>query len=477
MDISDKSFKKSPYQSEGVKTLLGDPKSAIIKLAWPMIIAMSAHTIYNFVDAIWVSGLGYGALAAVGFFFPFFFLSMAISTGIGVGGGAAISRRIGANDKVGADNVGVHTMVLMVLLAISFTIPFLIFAESIFLTIGAGEVIDDTLAYSRIMFGGTIIIFFSMIATSILRAEGDAKRSMWVMMAGAIINIFLDPIFIYTFGLGIAGAAWATMISMSISSLILYYWLFVKKDTFVKFNFKNFRWNRDILNDILKVGIPASVMQVSMSLTMLIMNIIIVFIAGFKGVSVYAVGWRVVTVAILPLIGMATAVTAVAGAAFGAKNHQKLKISFYYAIRLGLTIAIVVAFVTFIFAEQITAMFTYSEETKEISGDIVRFLQIICLFYPGVAFGMFSSSMFQGTGKGTNALVVTILRTLVLAPPLTLLFAFYLQLDLVGVWWGLVVANITGSLIAFSWARFYIGRLKDEFAKESESFKKSIFHG
>jgi putative MATE family efflux protein len=471
---SDNPMNKHTSHTKGVKTLLGDPKAAIIKLATPIIVAMSAHTIYNLVDAIWVSGLGAGALAGVGFFFPFFFMSMAISTGIGIGGGAAISRRIGAKDKVGADSVGVHTFIMMVILAIAFTIPFLIFSEPIFLAIGAGDVIDYTLAYSRIMFGGTIIIFFTMIATSILRAEGDANRSMWVMMAGAIINIFLDPIFIYTFGLGIAGAAWATLISMSISSIILYYWFFVKKDTFITFNFKGFNWNKHILKDIFKVGIPASVMQVSMAFTMLIMNIIIVFIAGYQGVSVYAVGWRVVTIAILPLVGMATAVTAVGGAAYGAKNYEKLKISFYYAIKLGLIIATIVSIVTFIFAPQITSVFTYSEDTKEIADDIIRFLQIICLFYPGVAFGMFSSAMFQGTGKGTNALTVTILRTLILAPPLTLLFSFVFKMDLPGVWWGLVVANLTGSLIAFSWARMYISSLKEEFAKESESFKISI---
>jgi putative MATE family efflux protein len=483
---------KKPHfhnQTKGVETLLGDPKKAIIKLAAPIIVAMSAQTIYNLVDAIWVSGLGAGALAGVGFFFPFFFLSMAISTGIGVGGGAAISRRIGAKDKVGADSVGVHTFVIMIILAITFTIPFLMFAEPIFLAIGAEDVIDYTLAYSRVMFGGTIIIFFTMIATSVLRAEGDATRSMWVMMIGAVINIFLDPFFIYGntsvgpfivndvviigrfnfigFGFGIAGAAWATMISMSVSASVLYYWFFIKKDTFISFKFKNFNWDKKILRDIFKVGIPASVMQISMSITMLVMNVIIVYIAGFEGVSVYAVGWRVVTVAILPLVGMATAVTAVAGASFGANDHEKLKISFYYAIKVGLIIATCVAIITYIFAPQITMVFTYSEGTAEIADDIQTFLQIICLFYPGVAFGMFSSAMFQGSGKGTNALIVTILRSIILAIPLVLIFAFFFQLDLIGVWWGLVTANLLGSFIAFAWARSYIKGLKSKFDLKS----------
>ncbi|MCK5031737.1 MAG: MATE family efflux transporter, partial [Thermoplasmatales archaeon] len=129
-------------ETEGVKTLLGEPKKAVLKLAIPMIIAMSATTIYNLVDALWVSGFGADffsaadvaevgtvALAAVGFVLPFFMMIMAISTGLGVGGGSAISRRIGAKDKEGADNVAIHTMIITMLVAIVFTLALFFFAD------------------------------------------------------------------------------------------------------------------------------------------------------------------------------------------------------------------------------------------------------------------------------------------------------------------------------------------------------------
>jgi len=122
---SGKGISAVPFQkkeTKGVETLLGDPKKGIITLALPMIAAMSVQTIYNLVDAIWVSGLGADALAGIGFVFPFFFMAMALSNGLGVGTGSAISRRIGARDKKGADNVAVHTIIIMVLLAIVFTI-------------------------------------------------------------------------------------------------------------------------------------------------------------------------------------------------------------------------------------------------------------------------------------------------------------------------------------------------------------------
>jgi putative MATE family efflux protein len=468
-------------QTEGVKTLMGDPKKAIIKLAWPMIVAMSVNTIYNLVDAIWVSGLGADALAAVGFFFPFFFMAMAIAAGVGTGGGAAISRRIGSKDKAGADNVAVHTIILMLIATVSFTLPFFIFAENIFINIGAGKITGLVVSYARVMFGGTLIIFFTFVANFILRAEGDATRAMYAMMLGAGLNIVLDPFFIFgpdhpgpwIFGqvgldLGVAGAAWATIISFSITGIIMLNWLFFKKDTYVSFNFHDFKFNNKILKDISKVGLPASVMHLSMSFTMLIMNVIIVIIASTDGVAVYTTGWRVVTIAILPQIGIATAVTSVTGAAYGARNIEKLKIAFFYSIKLGLGIAILVAIVTFLLAPQITAVFTQAEEAAHIADDLILFLQIICLFYPGVAFGMFSSAMFQGTGKGMNALAVTIFRTILLAPPLGLLFAFYFNIQLPGVWIGLVTANLIGSTVAFLWARSYINGLKITFERESD---------
>ena len=129
------------HQTEGVKTLLGDPKKAIRVLAWPMILAMSVHTVYNLVDAIWVAGLGADALSAVGFAFPFFFMSMALATGLGIGGSAAISRRIGSKDKEGADAVATHTIVLMVIIALAFTFPLVIVARPMVLAMGAGDTV------------------------------------------------------------------------------------------------------------------------------------------------------------------------------------------------------------------------------------------------------------------------------------------------------------------------------------------------
>ena len=447
-------------QTKGVKTLLGDPKKAIIKLSIPMIAAMSAHTIYNLTDAIWVSGKGPESLSAVGFTFPFLFLAMAIANGIGIGGGTAISRRIGARDKKGADSIAAHTIVIMLVFVVLFTLAMLLLAESMIRIMGAGAALDLSVRYARIMFSGTIFIFFMQIAVSILRSEGDAKRAMYAMVSGAVLNIILDPIFIYSLGLGVAGAALATILSMFVVSLVTFYWLFIERKTYVSFRFKGFRFDKNALVDIAKVGFPASVSQMSMSLMAFALIMIVASVRGSDGVAVYTTGWRVISLATLPMLGVASAVTSVTGAAFGAQDYKKMEMSYMYALKAGVLVESVLALVTLIFAGQITSIFTWSEESARIINDLTLFLRVLWLLLPTVAFGMLSSAMFQGAGKGLNALIMTLVRTLVFTVPFAWFLGVFLDWGLLGVWIGMVAAGLAYIPIAFGWANWYIRKLR-----------------
>lgn len=446
-------------QTAGVKILVGDPKAAVRKLALPMIVAMTLLGLYNVVDAFWVSGLGSDALAAIGFVFPFYFVALGLAHGLGVGGGSAISRRIGADDKAGADRVAIHLLVMMGVAALLFTIFFYFAADSIFILIGAGSAAGIATEYGKIIFLGSFFIFFTNVAYAILRGEGDAKRAMYAMGVSSILNIILDPILIYTFNWGIAGAAWATIFSIFISSLVMFYWMVIKKDTYVSFNLRGFTPDKSVIRDILGVGLPASVQQISMAFTMLILNLIIIMVSDTDGVAVYSVGWRLVSIAVTPLIAISTAVVSVAGAAYGSHIYKNTEIAHLYATKLGLIIGLCISAVTFIFAPQIAAVFTLSEASAHIAPDLIIFLRVICLFFPIVTFGMFSSSLFQGTGKGMYALSVTILRTIILAPLFVWLFAVTFGWGLIGVWWGLLAGNTIGSGVAFIFARVYTKRL------------------
>jgi Na+-driven multidrug efflux pump len=249
---------------------------------------------------------------------------------------------------------------------------------------------------------------------------------------------------------------------MTITTGIIIYWLFFKKNTYVDFKLRHFKFKKDIIFDIFKVGFPASIQQLSMSFTMLIINIIIlnVALAGDAGITVYTIGWRVVMVAVLPLLGLATAVITVTGAAYGAKNYNKLNTAFLFSVKVGLIIEIIVAIAIFILAPLITLIFTTGQGLPQLRPDIETFIKISCLFYPGAALGIASSAMFQGTGKGMYSLIATLLRTITLTPIFAIVFCCIFNLGIVGIWWALVVANLIGSMISFSWGKFYIRGLR-----------------
>ncbi|MEM2878483.1 MAG: MATE family efflux transporter [Candidatus Hadarchaeales archaeon] len=454
--------RESVEYTEGVKLLLGEPRKAILKLSIPMVVAMLVQTTYNLVDAIWVSGLGTAALAAVGFVFPFYTMLNAISTGIGVGATTNISRRIGAGNRRGAGSVATHSLLMPLLLWTAFSLPLLLLSGPVFRTVGAGDVLDQTYAYGSVILAGSLFLMFSNIGNAVLRGEGDAKRAMTAMVIGAMLNIFLDPVFIYALDMGIAGAAWATILSLSVSSMLMIYWMIMKRSTYVEIGFRKFRLDGNVVKDIFRVGIPSSAIQLSMSFSMVLINFLLVALpsGGTDGVAVFGTGWKVVTIGTMPLSGIATAVIAISAAAIGQRLPEKLSAVHLEAIKIGMAMEIPIMIATAVFAPQIALAFTYSEGSARIYGDIVRFLRTIVIFYPFLSFGMISSAMFQGVGRGIYSLAVTVTRSIFLIWLYIFALAFALNMGLPGAWWGIVLANVTGSIIGFTWARIYIRRLQ-----------------
>jgi putative MATE family efflux protein len=445
--------------TEGIALLMGDPKKAIIKLSGPMIVAMFLMSTYNIVNAIWVAGLGSDALAAVGFVTPLFMILIGLSNGLGAGVASVISRRIGAKDKSAADNAAIHGLLLVLILSAIFTIPLILLTGPIVTLFGAGETARLATEYGQIVFLGMVLILFTNIAYAILRAEGDAKRAMYIMGASSLLNMVLDPLLIYTAGMGIAGAAWGMIVSLIMVSCVLLYWFFVKRDTYVTISYKAFSWHRKTIQDILGVGLPASVEFFLMAILAIFINGLLVATAGTDAVAVYTAGWRVVFFAIIPMIAISTAVISVAGAAYGARKFEKIRTVHTFSITLGIAIALVISAITFVFARQIAVIFTYSPDSAHLGPEIAAFLAVMCFFYPFIPPGVMSGSIFQATGRGMASLVMTVLRNLVFIAVFAYLFGIMLGFGEHGVWWGIVAGDILGGVVSFIWARYYISRL------------------
>lgn len=227
-------------QTRGVELLRSDPKKAIIRLSLPMMTAMAVQTLYNLVDTIWVSGIGPEALAGVGLFFPIFMVMLALAGGVAVGANSLISRKIGEKNKHEADKAASCAIALVLILGVTASVAGSLFTKPILRLTGASDqTLELAMDYANVLLVSITLLMFNNVVNGILRGEGDTKRAMYAITLGAILNIFLDPLFIYTFRLGVKGAAIATVISIALSSSMMSNWLFIKRNTYVSVSFKN----------------------------------------------------------------------------------------------------------------------------------------------------------------------------------------------------------------------------------------------
>lgn len=446
-------------ENENVDVVLGDHKKAIRTLAWPMMLSMLIMSTYNLVDGIWVAGLGADALAAIGFVTPLFMIINALSNGLGTGVSSLIARFIGAKDKKGADLGASQAIILSILSSIILSVFLLIFQKDLLILLGAKSVLGVTLDYSTIVFIGAITFVISGVGSGILRAEGDVKRAMYAMAISAVLNTFLDPIFIYTFGWGITGAALATVLSSSISAIVIVYWILVKKDTFVEIKKEYLNFNKKIIDEILVVGIPASFEMIAISICESILIVLLTFTGGVSAVSVYTAGMRFVMFAIVPAVGLSLATVTVAGAAYGAHKLLKLKETFNYSIKIGFIFSIVLSVLVFIFAEEIALIFSYSGQTAMLTPLIANFLRVMAIFFLAEPFGIISSSLFQSMGKGTTSLKLTLIREFVAMIFFSLLFVFAFNMGYAGVWWGVAIGKLAGSVFSYLYAKIYVDKI------------------
>ena len=447
-------------KSKNIEMITGDPKKAIVRLALPMMLSMLLIMLYNLADSIWVAGLGADALAAIGFITPLFMVLIGLGNGIGAGANSLIARNIGAGRYDEANNAGLHGILLSVIISVIFTILIEGFMVPILEFMGAGNTIQYAMDYSYIIFGFLFVFVYSGVASAIFRSEGDMRRATIAIAVTAILNIVLDPIFIYMLNLGIAGAAWATVISASMSCIVMSYWIWGKRDLYLDLSPKNFKYSGQIVKDTLQVAIPSTLENVVFSALAIIINSMLVMADGTTAVAVYTASMRIVQLTMIPLLGLGTAVLTVAGVAYGAHNYENLKTAHSYSIKLGFAISIILGAIMYVFSAQIATVFSYTAASAAMSGDIAAALSVLTLFVLAIPHGMMSSMMFQGVGKGTYSLIITLLRSLILESVFAYIFGFIFGWGVKGIYAGVVFGCFVGGTAGYLWAKFFIRKFR-----------------
>ncbi len=431
----------------------GSITKTIMITASPMVFALLLQTSFNIVDAIYVGRISAEAIAAVSLSFPIIFFIYALGGGIGVGATSLIARYIGAKKVKIADNVAEHALLASLLLSVFFTLIGLLFGKWLLVLIGAGSLLDMAWDYLRIIFLGASFSFVFMLLNSMFRGEGDTKTPMKYMLIATIANIILDPIFIFLLGMGIKGAATATVISNALGCISIVHG-FASGKTSLNIRPKYFHFKFDILKKILHIGFPSSLAQMGMSLGMFFMVKIVSYFGNYA-IAAFGIVSRLESIAILPALGIMMAIIPIVGQNVGAKKFDRVEKTAYKAAMITALFSGIVGILLFLFPSFFIRLFN---SEPEVLGFGISYLKIVALTYAFIGIIISMNGAFLGTGNALTSMFLVSMRMFTLVVPLALLLAFVFDLGIIGVWLAFPIATVVSAVSSLLW--FRTGRWK-----------------
>lgn len=427
-------------------TELGTEKigKLLMQYAIPAIIAMTASSLYNMVDSIFIGqGVGTMAISGLAITFPLMNLAAAFGSLVGVGAATLVSVKLGQKDYDTAQRVLGNVVVLNIIIGLLFTVVCLAFLDPILLFFGASEV---TLPYARdymqVILLGNIITHLYLGLNSVLRSAGHPQKAMYATIATVIINTALDPLFIYVFGWGIQGAAIATIVAQVISLLWLLY-LFSDRKELLHFHRGIFRLRRKIVADSLAIGMSPFLMNLASCFIVILINLGLKEHGGDIAIGAFGIVNRLVFLVVMIVMGINQGMQPIAGYNFGAQLYPRvtkvLKLTIYGATAVtttGFLIAILVP-------DIVVSIFTSDKELIRLSAEGLR---IVTLFFPIVGFQMVTSNFFQSIGMASKAIFLSLTRQMLFLVPCLLLMPRFFGMW--GVWASMPVADLAASVVA-----------------------------
>ena len=429
---------------------------AVMKIAIPAIIGMLVMAIYNLVDTLFVSRLGTSATGAVTVAFPLFMLVAAIGLTFGIGSGSYISRMLGAKKTDEVNRAASTAFYLTIATGLIFSILGMIFIEPLLNAFGATETIMvHAKDYVFILLGVATIQMSNMTMNNMLRSEGSAFISMAGLAVGALLNIALDPIFIFVFDMGVAGAAVATAISQGISFIILIQY-YTRHKSIARIKIKLITLKKYLLGQIMKIGLPTFLRQTLQSVAA---ALLIVAARKYGDSAIAAVGIfnRVIFMSLGVVFGFGQGFQPVAGYNFGAHQFGRLRESIKFSIIVTTIFCFLSAIIFFIFSSQILMAFNADSETKRIGVIAFRYFSFML---PFLGFSVIITVLFQAMGHGTAALILSIARQGVFYIPLILILPQIFNLN--GIFMSQPIADFLTMIVTIFFARKVFAEIKEK---------------
>ncbi len=405
--------------------LLGNApiSKALLAMGIPTMLGMMVNAIYNLVDAYFVGGLGTSQMGAISVVYPLAQIVVGLGLLFGNGSASYLSRLLGNREQEQANRVASTALYSSVAVGAVMIIFSLIFLRPILRLLGATDsIMPYAMTYAAIYVVSCIFNVFNVTMNNIVTSEGAAKTTMFALMAGAVLNIGLDPVFIYTLDMGVAGAAIATAISQIVSTLIYLTFIFRKKSIY-SFKMKNCTFTKEIMSEIFKIGIPTLVFQILTSLSISLVNTQArpygdSVIAGMGAVT------RIVSMGSLIVFGFIKGFQPIAGYSYGAKKFDRLHKAIRISILWSTVFCVIYGLLLTIFSSRIIAQFTDGDlEMIRVGTQSLRINGLSFLLF---GFYTVYSSLFLALGKGLEGFVLGACRQgICFVPVILILPAFW----------------------------------------------------
>jgi len=398
--------------------LLKDPIPSLIKkIALPASIGTLFQTLFNVVDTFFAGTISPEALSALAKSFPIYFIIIAACVGVTVGGTSLIANSIGENNKPKIHGYFAHTIIYGFIISIVITLIGLLFAPYLFELMGSeSEVIQLGLSYTNVVFGGSIIFIMLVALNSLLHADGDTKTYRNVLILSFLLNILLNPLFIFGFGpipaFGISGIGIATIVAQSVGLIIIFFK--VSKSIRIKdISPKDFNINFNTLTSLFFQSAPISAALLLISVgNFIILSFIGVF--GEFATAGYGSAARFEQILLLPVLGLNTAIISIIGQNFGSKNYLRVKESYFKAVIYGFAIMIISGLIIFVSADRIVSIFSDNQEVINYGSS---YLKISALIFPAYPIFFISNGFFMAIKKSSYSMYLNIIRNVILPIP------------------------------------------------------------
>lgn len=423
-------------------------RSLVFKLSIPSIVAMLANALYNIVDRIFIGHLvSEIAIGGVFITMPIMLVVMSFQMLAAVGGSTLTSIALGKKDHKQAEVYLNTSFAMLAVIAAIITVGSLIFSEQILKIFGTSP---ENHEYAKSYFNMVIYGFPAQIIgfglNNFIRAEGNAKAAMNTVLIGVVLNIVLDPLFIYVFKMGVTGAALATVISQYISMAWVLKFFLDKKNS-VSLDTKYMKLELKTVKDILENGMA----QFSINIANAVVNSIIVIqmdrIGGALGVSVLSIVSSVTSLFFMPLFGINQGIQPIIGYNYGARSYDRLKEAYVFGTKFATVIALIVFAGIMLFPEKISLLFLKSDADPQIFKYLVPALRKSMYASPVLGIAITGTSFFSAVRRPRIAMLTSLLRQLLILVPLIYIMPMFFEIE--GIWWAYCVSDLTSFVIVF----------------------------